>query len=204
MKEPLTIIKRMSAADRRQQILQHAFGLIREQGFKSVSVRDIARAAQVNEALIYRHFATKEDLLLAVVRETVNRQPVTTRYLPQDQEAFKNQLLEFVAFFMANAQKDPSILKIMLYAVMENYPLPDEFNYQKEGSFFNWLYRSIEKGKAEWNFNPNVDPLFSISSFMGGLIVFVLHTTVTHLFPNREYPNFASMYVGPFLKSLEA
>jgi len=194
----------MPALERRQQILQHAFSLIRDQGFKTVSMRDIARAAQINEALIYKHFPTKDALLWAVVREIVDQQPVRSVTPAKDKEDFKKQLQGFVEFFLEKTLGDPSLPKIILYAVMENYPLPDEFNIQKQGTFLNWVYRSIEKGKAEWGFNRRVDTGVYICSFMGGLIYFVLQAAVVKLFPNLESSNFESTYVGLFLKSLEA
>lgn len=204
MKEPVTVTKRMAAVDRRQQILRHTFILIRDQGFKTVSVRDIARAAQINEALIYKYFPSKQDLLQAVVREIVDRQPVHSVTPAQDKEDFKNQLQGFVEFFLEKTLVDPSIPKIILYAVMENFPLPDEFNFRKEGTFLNWMYRSIEKGKAEWGFNRQVDTPVYMSLFMGGLIYFVIQAAVVKLFPNLESSNFEGTYVGLFLKSLEA
>ena len=196
--------KRMTAAERRQQILGHTFNLIRDQGFKTVSMRDIAREAQINEALIYRHFPTKEALLWEVVRGIIDHQPIHSLTPSKDKEDFKAQLQTFVDFYLEKTLGDPSILRIILYAVMENYPLPNEFNFQKEGTFLNWMYRSIEKGKLEWGFDQQVDTLVSLSSFMGGLIYFVLQATVLQLFPKGESSNFKNTYVGLFLKSLEA
>lgn len=204
MKETRTIAKRMTAAERRQQILRHAFSLIRDQGFKTVSVRDIAHAAHINEALIYKYFPTKKALLWAVTLEIIDRQPVHSVTPARDKEDFTNQLQGFVEFFLEKTLGDPSLPKIILYAVMENFPLPDEFNFQKEGTFLNWMYRSIEKGKAEWGFNRQVDTLVYMSLFMGGLIYFVLQTEVVKLFPNLESSNFENTYVGLFLKSLAA
>jgi len=196
--------KRMTAPERRQQILQHTFRLISEQGFKTVSMRDIAREAQINEALIYRYFPTKEILLWEVVREIIDRQPVHPMMLAQEQEGFKAQLQAFVDFYLEKTLGDPSILRIILYAVMENLPLPNEFNFQKEGTFLNWMYQSIEKGKAEWGFDRKTDTLVYLSSFMGGLIYFVLQAAVLQSFPKSKRSNFEKTYVEQFLRSLKA
>jgi len=204
MAETFTVPKRMPAVERRQQILQHAFRLISEQGFKTVSMRDIAREARINEALIYHHFPTKQALLWAVVREMIEHQPIHSVTPALDEEDFKAQLQAFVHFYLEKTLADPSILRIILYAVMEDLPLRNEFNYQKEGTFLNWMYRSIEKGKAEWGFDRQVDTLVYLSSFMGGLIYFVLQAAVLKLFPKSERLNFNITYVSQFLKSLEA
>ena len=204
MAETDTKTKRMTALERRQQILQHAFSLIRAQGFKTVSMREIAREAGINEALIYRHFPTKEALLWAIVREMIEAQPVRSLIPADDKEEFKAQLQVFVDFYLEKTLGDPSILRVILYAVMENYPLPNEFNYQKEGTFLNWMYQSIEKGKAEWGFDHQADPLVYLSSFMGGLIYFALQAAVIQAFPKEKSVNFNDTYVSMFLKSLEA
>ncbi len=46
----------------RQQILEAAFDLIATEGFEAVATRDIAKAAGVGPASMFKHFATKEDL----------------------------------------------------------------------------------------------------------------------------------------------
>ena len=204
MKTPERKPKRMTSVERRHQLLQRAFLLIRDQGFKTVSVRDIARSAQVNEALIYKHFPTKEALLKAVVQEIVDRQPIHSLNPAADEEDFTDQLQQFVDFFLGKTIQDPSLLKIILYASMENYPLPDEFNVHKKGTFLNWMIRTIEKGKAEWGFNRQVDTPVYVSLFMGGLIYFVLQASVVKAFPKLDPANIQQAYVGLFLKALKA
>ena len=54
------------ADSRAPQVLDAAARLFRAQGFEGTSVRDIARAVGMLPGSIYCHFATKEDLLLAV------------------------------------------------------------------------------------------------------------------------------------------
>jgi AcrR family transcriptional regulator len=52
----------MTAERRRQAILQAAAPLIAQVGFSGASVRDIATAAGVSEALLYKHFPSKQAL----------------------------------------------------------------------------------------------------------------------------------------------
>jgi AcrR family transcriptional regulator len=198
----MTPTKRLSAEARKKQILTVAFQLIGQQGFKTVSMRDIAQAAQINEALIYRHFPTKAHLLRAILSEVVNRQPVQAATLPASRDAFIGQLTTFVDFFVENNLRDPSIIKIILYAVMEDYSLPDEFNLAKEGTFLNWLYHSIEKGQAEWGFDPVQSPIVAVSSFMGGLIFYILQTAVLANFPTMGIDAFKNAFIHSFLKSI--
>ncbi len=54
--------KKLSAEERKAEITIAARGEFAKKGFYGTSIRDIAKAANVSEALIYRHFSSKEDL----------------------------------------------------------------------------------------------------------------------------------------------
>ncbi len=53
----------------RDVILDAAAGILRERGLANTTTRQIAAAAGYSEATLYKHFADKADLLLAVLRE---------------------------------------------------------------------------------------------------------------------------------------
>lgn len=59
--------RREQALARREQLLRTALLLFSEKGYRGTSVRDIARAAGVNEGLLYHYFASKGDLFRAVL-----------------------------------------------------------------------------------------------------------------------------------------
>jgi len=54
--------KRMAGSMRKQAIMEAARPLFAQNGFHGTSVRDIAKAAEVSEALLYKHFPSKEVL----------------------------------------------------------------------------------------------------------------------------------------------
>lgn len=64
---------RMAGADRREQLLDVALDLFSRQGFERTTVRDIANAADVTDGLIYRYFASKEELLAEVMERARRR-----------------------------------------------------------------------------------------------------------------------------------
>jgi AcrR family transcriptional regulator len=55
-------------SDTRQRLLDGAIAAIREHGIAGVSARTIAAAAGVNQALVFYHFGTVDDLLAAACR----------------------------------------------------------------------------------------------------------------------------------------
>src|SRR5262245_12522423 len=60
---------RLTAKDRRQQILEVAFGLFARKGYEGATTREIAEKAGINEALLFRHFSSKENLYWTMIEE---------------------------------------------------------------------------------------------------------------------------------------
>jgi len=59
--------------DRAARILDVALQLFSENGYTSVTLRDIARSCGINSALVYYYYHNKEDLFIAALKHAVNR-----------------------------------------------------------------------------------------------------------------------------------
>jgi AcrR family transcriptional regulator len=66
--------KRISGAERRAIILAAARQVFASQGYEGAKTLDIAKAADVSEALVYRHFPSKLALYRAVLRQAFREQ----------------------------------------------------------------------------------------------------------------------------------
>ncbi|WP_313406544.1 helix-turn-helix domain-containing protein [Aeromicrobium sp.] len=64
--------RRMSAERRRAQIIDSARAVFARQGYAGSRTREIAAEAGVNEAMLYRHFPSKEELFEASVLESID------------------------------------------------------------------------------------------------------------------------------------
>lgn len=60
---------RQTGSDRRLSLLQAALDLFSTQGYAGTTTKAIAEGSGVTEAMLFRHFRTKEELLHAVVEE---------------------------------------------------------------------------------------------------------------------------------------
>src|SRR6266568_5616500 len=58
--------QRLSAEQRREAIVTAALPLFARKGFSNTTTRELAEAAGVSEALIYKHFPSKESLYAAI------------------------------------------------------------------------------------------------------------------------------------------
>lgn len=58
---------RMSAGERREQLITVARGLFAEKGFDATSIEEIASRARVSKPVVYEHFGGKEGLYAVIV-----------------------------------------------------------------------------------------------------------------------------------------
>lgn len=61
---------RLHSEDRRQAIVEAVRTVFAEKGFDGTKTRELAKAAGVSEALIYKHFPSKESLYTAMLEST--------------------------------------------------------------------------------------------------------------------------------------
>jgi len=74
---------RLPSRERRHAIVAAVRGTFAEKGFDGTTTRELARAAGVSEALLYKHFPSKESLYVAMLEACANgpRAPEFTRVL---------------------------------------------------------------------------------------------------------------------------
>lgn len=66
--------RRLSKADRREQLLDTAMTIVREQGTDALTLGYLAERAGVSKPIAYEHFGTRSGLLIALYRKIDDRQ----------------------------------------------------------------------------------------------------------------------------------
>ena len=134
---------RLSSDDRRRQLLSHAIALFSRHGFSGTRTKDIAAACGVSEAILYRHFATKEDLYHAIL-DTHEAAAGTDEWLAEMRAiAERRDDLGFIrSIFMQilkSFREDTTFHRLMLYAGLEGHSLPGLFHERLGSSTIDFL-----------------------------------------------------------------
>jgi TetR/AcrR family transcriptional regulator len=136
---------RLSSDDRRRQLLHHAIALFSRHGFSGTRTKDIAAACGVSEAILFRHFATKEDLYHAILdtHEEVAGQDewlaeMKSRADRRDDLGFIQCLMEHI---LKSFREDTAFHRLMLYAGLEGQSLPVLF-HERSGSHMRQVIRN--------------------------------------------------------------
>ena len=97
----------MSAAQRREQLLDATKAIVVADGFHAVSIEAVARAAGITRPIVYGHFEDLGGLLEALVARE------SRRALDQLPDTFDN-LLEALAAYLDAVRADPDTWRLML------------------------------------------------------------------------------------------
>lgn len=114
---------RLSAGRRREQLIEVAIDLFSRKGFNGTTTREIAAAAGVTEAIIFRHFETKEQLYTAIIDQKVSS-PIAAEWIADLRSAMNRDDDRAVIQRLTNAiicthKTDPKFERLMLYAALE-------------------------------------------------------------------------------------
>lgn len=99
-------------AERRERLLQTAAGLFAERGFGAVSIEDLGAAAGVTGPAIYRHFASKQDLLASLLIGISRQLLDGSRRVRAAADSDAETLERLVAFHTDFALTAPDLIRI--------------------------------------------------------------------------------------------
>ena len=116
---------RMQGTDRRQQLIETALDVFSRKGFDGATTKEIAVEAGVTEAIIFRHFPTKQALYSAVVM--AKRDPAEVEAWIASVKSFVERnddaglFREIARVILACYRDDPRHERVMLYAALEGH-----------------------------------------------------------------------------------
>ena len=148
--------KRLSGADRRERLIAVATRLFSDRGFSATTTREIANAAGVTEAIIFRHFAHKAELYEAIL-EVKAREAGTERWVDELRDAAKSGgdlevLHRLLALIMDHSQQDPQFLRLMLHAALDHREMMREFRSRHLAPLYQELVKFVERGQRAKRF----------------------------------------------------
>src|SRR5256712_10387319 len=118
-----TNASRMAGEERHLQILRVAMSLFSQRGFRGTTTKEIALAAGVSEAMVFRHFATKEELYSAILDQKAcagdERDP---QLLVADALARKDDRAVFERLALDALEQnecDPQFQRLLLHSALE-------------------------------------------------------------------------------------
>jgi AcrR family transcriptional regulator len=168
----------MAAEDRREQIIEVAVRLFSQKGFRGATTKEIALAAGVNEAIIFRHFATKSELYAAIIDRKANSAAMRSLRSALAEgmgQGDDRQVFETLAFHVLEFhERDDTAMRLLLYSALEGHELAEMFTRNYILKTHQQVAEYVKKRMADGVFR-RIDPMVAVRGFMGMVIGHVLN-----------------------------
>ena len=180
MRKPITTSKgattngvRMAGGERRLQILRVAMRLFSQRGFRGTTTKEIALAAGVSEAMVFRHFATKEELYSAILdhkaclRDTMDPVQVVAEAIARkdDRSVFEGLALDA----LNRHDDDPEFHRLLLHSALEEHELAQMFWEKFVRRVYAFLGDYIRQRQRDGAMI-QIEPLVIVRAFVGMVI----------------------------------
>lgn len=167
---------RMAGDERRHQILQVAVQLFSEKGFSGTTTKEIAMAAGVSEATVFKHFANKDELYSAILDHKA-----CSRSFPNPFDELTAKIAakdDFGVFYtmalnaLEHHTDDCAFLRLMLHSALEDHDLARTFFENFITGVYDLLGDYIYRRQRDGAFR-DVEPKIAVRAFIG---MFVHHS----------------------------
>jgi AcrR family transcriptional regulator len=195
--------RRLTATDRRSQILAAAMEVFAEHGFHGTPTRELARRAGVSEGLVFQHFPTKEALISAILDHVGFEDRIQMMEEHLYRMPPREGLLRIAEHLLTNLRDNPTTFRVVFFGLMETPHLAGEF-YRKflsrllalETRLFERAFaeRAAAAGGGASGAAPGgaaaarVDPAIVARSFHGSLMYYNMAGVIVRVEPVPSDP----------------
>ena len=127
MNKPAAVRSRLPAEQRRLNLIDAAIDLFSRKGFSGTTTKEIAAAAGVTEAIVFRHFATKKDLYTAILEHRLEGENVEAWMARaqtfMDQRDDEGLFRFLVSQIIEQCGKQPRFERLVVFAALEGHEL---------------------------------------------------------------------------------
>jgi len=156
--EARTQSQRLPASDRRRQLLETALDFFSRKGFEGTTTKEIAAAAGVTEAIIFRHFPNKQALYNAVIDYPHETGEVAACFeewnaliAANDDAGLFRSIIHHV---IASYRNDARSKRVILFAALEGHEVGLEQHRQRSMPIFEPIFNYVARRQSEGALRP--------------------------------------------------
>ncbi|MEP6946249.1 MAG: TetR/AcrR family transcriptional regulator [Acidobacteriota bacterium] len=168
---------RMTGDERREQILAAAVELFSQRGFSGTTTKQIAIASGVSEAMVFRHFATKDTLYDAIL-ESKGGENGGKQFPWVENEALREALAakdDYGVFFhlglhaLNRHRQDEGFMRLLFYSALEDHWLAERFFSEFVSKIYEFIGAYIAERQRDGAIR-ELEPGLIVRAYLGMLI----------------------------------
>ena len=152
-------MRRLKAPQRREQLIEVATKLFAKWGYEATTTAAIAEAAGVTEPILYRHFDSKQELFVAIVRSVSEQTLAHWREIVGDVDDPGEQIRRIAEEFPEHVRTLADAYHV-IHGALSTSRDRKVVGVMKEhyAAIERFFVRVIERGQAAGVFRPQLDP----------------------------------------------
>lgn len=157
------------AGDKRDRILSAAVRVFAKNGFFATRVSDVAKAAGVADGTIYLYFRSKEEVLVSLFEDRVERLlAFMDRELPKLPSA-PERLRAVIDMQLGLLEDERDMAEVITVIIRQSTRLLKEFAAPKFIAYLDAIARIVIEGQAAGDFRRDVSPHIAARAIFGAL-----------------------------------
>jgi TetR/AcrR family transcriptional regulator, fatty acid metabolism regulator protein len=157
------------AQDKREKILRAAVTVFAERGYFHARVADVAKEAGVADGTIYLYFKSKEDLLVQVFGEGMERFLAELHREISGIADAREKLRRIIEFHLATIGRDRDLAVVVQVELRHSLKFMSLFTHQGLADYLNVLRETVEQGQKAGAFRQAIHPQMAAKAIFGVL-----------------------------------
>jgi TetR/AcrR family fatty acid metabolism transcriptional regulator len=163
------VIMKNKNKDKHIRIIKAATKIFAQKGFFQAKVSDIAKEAQVADGTIYLYFENKDDILISLFEEQMNRvlEDMKTQ-ISKENNAIK-KIEKFAYNHLKLMELNKNMAEIIQVELRQSTKFMKEYKNEKFHQYLNLIGDIIEEGQQKGIFKKDIIPGIAKRAFFGAL-----------------------------------
>src|SRR5579863_816640 len=157
------------AGDKRERILDAAVRVFAKNGFHATRVSEVAKAAGVADGTIYLYFKSKEELLVSLFEDRVEKLLTFMRdELPKREDA-PARLRAIIEMQLGLLEGERELAEVITIILRQSTKLMKEYAAPKFTAYLDAIARVVADGQASGELRSDISPHLAARAIFGAL-----------------------------------
>lgn len=155
--------------DKRQRILDAAVRVFAKKGFYATRVSEVAKAAGVADGTIYLYFKSKEELLVSLFEDRVERLLAFLQTELPSSASAPEKLRRIIELQLGLLEGERNLAEVITVILRQSSKLMKEYAAPKFTAYLDAIARVVADGQAAGELRSDVSPHLAARAIFGAL-----------------------------------
>ncbi len=166
--------KKKSANDKRERILRAAVKVFAKNGFYATRVSEIAKEAGVADGTIYLYFKNKDDVLITIFEDGIQKLLGILREVAESDEPFERRITRVIELQLGLLEEQRDLAEVITVNLRQSSTLLKQYAAPLFMQYIEVIAGLIRAGQKEGAFREDLNPRVVARSLFGALDAILL------------------------------